>query len=59
MVIFKFLIDTSKIMLEFGALEFELFHVIVEHFDSIFDFIVGEVLESLGYFWYAWTFAHF
>lgn len=46
-------------MLEFGALEFELLHVVVEHFDSIFDFIVGEVLKALGDFCDAETFAHF
>lgn len=59
LVIFEFLEDPSEIMLEFGALEFELLHVVVEHFDSIFDFIVGEVLKALGDFCDAETFAHF
>ena len=48
MVIFQFLIDPWQIMLKFAVLEFVLFHVVVEHFQTISNIVVGEALEAFG-----------
>ncbi len=34
-------------MLDFGTLQFELFHIIVKHFDTIFNLIICEILKGL------------